>query len=361
MKLIHTADFHLGAGLESNLAPEKARIRRHELSLTFERMAEYAEQNEVSAILIAGDLFDIGTPSGELLDRVLRVVQAHAEIDFFYLRGNHDASFAPFDSEALPKNWHMFGAQWTSYDLGEVVLWGNDSGLTGQPLPALAPDRVHIVMLHGQLRAQTAISCAEDLPEKELFGHGISYLALGHWHSFQSGMLDAKTRFCYPGCPEGRGFDECGEKGFVLLETTESQTEPLSLTFVPFAKRQLYTITLPLDGCNTEGELLSRLNTELEKIPSPEQSLVKLELVGRYPPTFRPDIAYLTAMLESRFWFAKIKNSARMLPNESESLGDISLRGEFLRLVRESDESPDMQSFIAQMGLDALDGKDLQS
>ena len=45
----------------------------------------------------------------------------------------------------------------------------------------------------------------------------IDYLALGHIHGYKEAPLDGRGKYCYPGCLEGRGFDECGKKGFVLL------------------------------------------------------------------------------------------------------------------------------------------------
>lgn len=43
-----------------------------------------------------------------------------------------------------------------------------------------------------------------------------NYLSLGHIHSYKMDSLDRRGVYCYPGCLEGRGFDECGEQGFVL-------------------------------------------------------------------------------------------------------------------------------------------------
>ena len=58
MKLIHCADLHLDSPLEANLPPEKVRGRRAELLSSFAKLVRLADENGVSAILIAGDLFD---------------------------------------------------------------------------------------------------------------------------------------------------------------------------------------------------------------------------------------------------------------------------------------------------------------
>lgn len=63
----------------------------------------------------------------------------------------------------------------------------------------------------------------------DLRGRGIDYLALGHVHSFRQEKLDEQGIWCYSGCLEGRGFDECGTKGYVMLETVAQHLVP---TFV---------------------------------------------------------------------------------------------------------------------------------
>ena len=62
MKIIHLADVHLGSKMESRLPSDKAAKRRNEIRASFLRTAEYAEQNGVTAIIIAGDLFDGNNP-----------------------------------------------------------------------------------------------------------------------------------------------------------------------------------------------------------------------------------------------------------------------------------------------------------
>ena len=50
-----------------------------------------------------------------------------------------------------------------------------------------------------------------------------------------------RDRYCYSGCLEGRGFDECGQKGFVVLDIDDEKLTA-GFSFVPFAYRSLYTL-----------------------------------------------------------------------------------------------------------------------
>ena len=49
----------------------------------------------------------------------------------------------------------------------------------------------------------------------------IDYLALGHIHEYSQGQIDLRGKYAYSGCLEGRGFDELGEKGFILIDVSD--------------------------------------------------------------------------------------------------------------------------------------------
>ena len=78
-------------------------------------------------------------------------------------------------------------------------------------------------MLHGQLSTAKAKDKTEVIPLRDMKNRYIDYLALGHLHDYQSGKLDTRGTWCYSGCLQGRGFDECGEKGYVLLEVEDRE------------------------------------------------------------------------------------------------------------------------------------------
>ena len=51
MKLIHCADLHLDSSMTTHLTKEKAKERKAELLASFNRMMEYADRENVSAVL----------------------------------------------------------------------------------------------------------------------------------------------------------------------------------------------------------------------------------------------------------------------------------------------------------------------
>ena len=129
MKIIHCSDLHLDSKMETNLDKEKARERKNEILITFERMVNYAKENEVKVIIIAGDLFDKNTVTAKVKNTVKNAIYSNPEIDFIYLRGNHDeASFLDEDEE-LPSNLKGFNNEWTTYDeYKDITISGIEFG-----------------------------------------------------------------------------------------------------------------------------------------------------------------------------------------------------------------------------------------
>ena len=106
MKIIHTADIHLGSRMDSRFSKEIADERKAELRNTFKRLVEYAKENDVSVIMLCGDVFDSDRPFKKDKDFFYGIVTANPDIGFLYLKGNHDISDAL--PEELPENLKLF-------------------------------------------------------------------------------------------------------------------------------------------------------------------------------------------------------------------------------------------------------------
>ena len=153
LKIIHCADIHLDSAMTSHFDPETTRKRRDEILLTFEKMVQYAAREKVSAILIAGDLFDAPNTRELTRNAVLHCVTSNPSITFFYLKGNHDDNnfLSVLDRTGrLPGNLMLFDRKWGCYEYGDVAIYGaelSDGG--GGFYEGLAPDadKINIVML----------------------------------------------------------------------------------------------------------------------------------------------------------------------------------------------------------------------
>ena len=217
MKIIHTADIHLGSKMDSRFGKTVSDERKAEVRNTFRRLVEYAKEEGVAVVMLCGDIFDSDRPFKKDKDFFYSVIKSTPEIDFLYLKGNHDTDDKL--PEVLPENLKLFSDKWTSYAYENTVISGTEiTAANASSYPAalsLRKDTLNIVMLHGQ--ASDGAGGSVNL--KKLKNRNIDYLALGHIHKPSEGVLDERGVYVYCGCLEGRGFDETGEHGFVLLDT----------------------------------------------------------------------------------------------------------------------------------------------
>lgn len=357
MKLIHCADLHLDSRMESGLPAEKARERRLELLRTFTRMVERAGERQVEAILLCGDLFDARTISTRAGTCVMDAIVEHPDIMFYYLQGNHDQNSFTAQNRYLPENLKTFGTGWTSYNQGEVTITGAElSEATEETLMeqlTLDGGRINIVMLHGMATEYGDREQSDTFSLRALRGREIDYLALGHVHHFDTGRLDERGVWCYCGCLEGRGFDECGEKGYVELEIHGGKVRP---SFVPFAQRTLHEIPVDITEMMTQEEIQRKIRQELADVPS--KDMVKVLLTGRVSPEAEKDPSWVQKWLEDEYYFLKVRDKTTCLIRLEDYQYDVSLKGEFVRLVLASDLTDREKEEILYRGLHALAGEE---
>ena len=354
MKIIHTSDLHLGSKMDSRFSKEIADERKAELRNTFKRLVEYAKENDVSVIMLCGDVFDSDRPFKKDKDFFYSIVTANPEIDFLYLKGNHDIS----DSiqEELPENLKLFSGQWTTYSYGDVVICGTElsSANSSSYYSSLVLDKekYNIVMLHGQI-SDSFSGGAINL--KKLKNKNIDYLALGHIHKPSQGQIDERGEYVYCGCLEGRGFDEPGEHGFVLLSTEKDKH---THTFVPFAQRKINEIDADITGCKSAYEAYTKVknSTQLNK-----RDLYRINLVGEINFDVDRLADDVERLLADSCCFVSIKDKTRRKIDISQYEKDLSIKGEFIRIVYNNAELDNEEKMtIINCGLKALDGKEIE-
>ncbi len=364
MKIIHCADLHLDSKMTSNLSKEQARERKNEILRTFIHMVDYAEANEVEAILIAGDLFDTRNVSATVRNAVRDAILFHPGIDFLYLKGNHDNDNFLAKLDELPENLKLFGSEWTSYEYeeGGVVVTGlelteENSSYAYNSL-VLPHESYNIVMLHGQIDGYQKKNHAETISLNDLRNKNIDYLALGHVHSCRSGRLDARGIYCYPGCLEGRGFDECGPKGFIVLDIdVDSHTE--GSKFVSCSARTLYTMNVDITGAMTTNDAAKRIEEEINRNHFLSGSLVKILLCGELDVECELNTDYLSELFSDYYYYVKLENGTKLRVNYRDYEKDESLKGEFIRMVLGSELDEERKSEVIRCGIMALSGEEI--
>jgi len=353
MKLIHCADLHLDSKMTTNLSAEQAKERRAEILRTFVHMVEYADAQQVDAVLIAGDLFDTRNVSATARNVVRAAIVDHPNIQFYYLKGNHDNDNFLSKLDEIPSNLNLFGEGWTTYQCGNVTITGveitEENKSTIAHSLVLPHDGYHIVTLHGQL---------EEIGLERLANKNIDYLALGHVHQMQVGRVDTRGMYAYSGCLEGRGFDECGQKGFILLDINEEE-QTATYKFVPLASRTLYELPVDVTGIMNTNEVAQRIERAVNEVQISAKSLVKIRLQGEVDVESEIGLEYLHELFEEYYYCLKIVDETKLLIRFSDYEKDESLKGEFVRMVMQSDLSEAEQAEIIRTGILALSGEEI--
>ena len=340
--------------MSTHFTPTQARERQNELLATFGRMVDYANENNVNVILIAGDLLDTDSGNLRASEYVLSTIRANPNICFLYLVGNHDSNSLILAGDNLPKNLFTFGKKWRSYEFGNVVITGIEIGKNNNIYNSLVldPNKINIVTLHGQeITGQK--KDGEVINIDALKGKNIDYLALGHIHSYKLAPLDNRGVYCYPGCLEGRGFDECGEKGFVLLDITDK----IDYTFIPFASREFVEVNVDITDAITYEQIKNKVLSSISGIP--KENIMRVYLTGTYTTDTQKYIDTLSTELSHNFYFLQIIDRSTLVLPQKDYSRDISLAGEFVRLVKSSNLPQDAQEQILYYGLQAINGKEV--
>ena len=354
MRIIHTSDIHLDSPLTTHLSSDKIRERKRELVATFQRTVERAERLGAIGYIIAGDLFDTEKVTRSSLENIIAIMERVPQINFFYLFGNHEKRMLIESGVELPKNLRLFDDEWTYYRIDDVVIAGRcqTSKDMFQTLK-LDPSRRNIVVLHGELCDRSDEGGAIGI--KEMDALPIDYLALGHYHTYSATSIGARCTAVYSGVPEGRGFDEVGEKGVVMLEVDKFG---IRHEFIKTAKRTLRIQEVDVSSSKRSGDVEEAVASVIRGLS--RDDLVRLVLVGERELTASLDTDAIYDRFKDSFYYFEVKDATRVRISADDFKNDRSLKGEFIRSVIADEAISDtMKEKIIITGLRALLGESI--
>ncbi len=254
IKLLHTADVHLDSPLKSLTLkdPEVGDVVRTATRTAFMRIIDAALEEDVAALLIAGDLFDGSQHSPRtaafLNEQFGRLHEAGIRV--FYIRGNHDAENRIARSVSLPDNVHVFGARkGQKVELAEGI-WIHGVGFAQKTapeslLPKFAPPvpgAVNIGMLHTSLGGAEGHDVYAPVALSELVNHGFDYWALGHIH--KRAAFAENPWVVMPGTPQGRDIGEPGPGSATLITVDDG----ITVREIPTSAVEFRRLSVAIDG-----------------------------------------------------------------------------------------------------------------
>lgn len=186
MKILHTADWHLGKRLESY-------SRLEEQKLVLAEICQIADQHEVDVVLIAGDLFDTFNPSTEAVDlfyKTLKKLSNGGKRPIIAIAGNHDSPERIEAPDPLARECGIFFAGFPDSQLTDCELE------TGVKLNSKAPGMVELslpqykyplrLLLTPYANEQRLRTCF-DSPDKE---QELRDLLSNHWKELADAYCD---------------------------------------------------------------------------------------------------------------------------------------------------------------------------
>lgn len=307
IKLLHAADLHLDSPLMGHSEAQRDFLRQALLEVP-EKIAQLCRIHQCGLLLLSGDLFD-GPYTKESFS-ALRAALEEAGVPTFISPGNHDfcSPDSPWLTEVWPKNVHIFTKaipESVSVPELDCRIYGagfqsmDCSGLL-ENFHAESDERYHIGVFHGD---PTQISSPYNpITVGQVRDSGLEYLALGHIHkrdSFQAGS----TLCAWPGCPMGRGYDETGAKGVLLVTIeeaactqflpldvpqffdleTEAGNSPLAAAaqlLPPIGNRNFYRITFTGYSSGIDVEQLSASFTKFPNLIFRDRTIPETDLWG---------------------------------------------------------------------------------
>ncbi|HEX6867511.1 MAG TPA: DNA repair exonuclease [Candidatus Limnocylindrales bacterium] len=246
LRIIHTADVHLGARHDD--LGEQAAAQRERQFAAFKAAVDLALLEKVDLFLVAGDLFDSNVQPRRSVERVAAELKrlTDARIRSVIIPGTHDC----YDRASIYRAYDLPAMAGAHPDEGMVTVLDPDHPSVHLPtIDAVVHGQVfgtkraphsplreiaaavtaepaatwHIGMVHGSV----AIAGKTDADEvvittEEIAASGLDYLALGHWHSAKLGKAGS-VAYAYSGAPEPVALDQ-DRAGKVLLVTLDERS-----------------------------------------------------------------------------------------------------------------------------------------
>ncbi|RMX08932.1 DNA repair exonuclease [Corticibacter populi] len=284
IRILHTADWQIGRQY-GRFAPEDAAALAEARLGTVERIAALAGEQQVRAVLVAGDVFDAQTVSDRTIRRLFNAMEGFAG-PWILIPGNHDAALA----ESVWSRAARLGAiaPHVRVILQPQVLELPELGLAVLAAP-LTQRQTHsdltgwfdsaetscglrrIGLAHGSVQGLLAddIDSPNPIAADRAARARLDYLALGDWH----GLKCVNERCWYSGTPEQDRFKDNGAGQVLLVDLPENGAPQVEAHAVGQFQWQRWSEALAV------ASDLDRLIERLEQVPA--SAVLELQLAGQ--------------------------------------------------------------------------------
>lgn len=355
LTILHAADLHLDSPFRS-LPAREAQARRQGQRESLERLRDLALEHRADLVLLPGDLFDSQQVYPETLEALSRVL-GELPCPVCIAPGNHDyfSDKSPYAQPIWPENVHIFSSETVAAfafpDLGVTVHgcaftspFRETDPLAGFTAPQ--DGLLHIGCFHGEVGKQSRYA---PIAPESLAQSGLRYAALGHVHAAET--HDGPVAWAYPGCTQGRGFDEVGQKGCYLVRLDGAQA---AFSFCPLPGPRYWALRQDVTG-QEPAAALSALLAEYDR-----EDYLRVTLTGQASGL---DLPALRAFLEPMCRVLELRDETLPPQDIWARREEDTLTGHFLReMAGRLEAAPEEERPALQMalryGLAALEGRE---
>ena len=364
IKIVHTGDIHFDTPFKEVTGLQR-KINKEELKEVFKNIIHFCKSNSVDILLLAGDIFDNFTLNRETLRFIENTLDELITTRVFISPGNHD----PYGENSFyklvkwPKNVHIFtgGLEKVYIEELDANIWGaafKDSYVRESILTGFNGEskNINIMVLHGEIAASRAGNEYNPITIEDIGNSGMDYIALGHRHNY-SGINKSKgTYYSYCGCPQGRGFDELGDKGIVYGYISKGVVE---LEFVKTSIRNYLENKINIGGTYGYEEIKSRILASVNE-DNRKNNFIKIFLEGEISEDLKIDEEILREKLSKDFYFCKVIDNTIYKYNLEEISKGYSIKGIFTKKLinelelAETDEEKEIIMMALKYGISSL-------
>lgn len=301
-RFVHAADIHLDSPLRSLALrnPELAGLIGNATRRAFVRIIDLCLDEQVDALLLAGDLYDGDQTSMKtarfLAEQIRRLHEASIRV--FIIRGNHDALSRITKELVFPDSVKVFGGRAEAIEVDRargdfpVVIHGLSfaqshvaDSLIGKYKP-LVEAAVNIGILHTSLAGASEHDLYAPCSLADLQATGFRYWALGHVH--KRSVTDGNCTIVMPGMPQGRDINEAGPKSVTLVTVADDRSIRIEERITGIA--QFERIPIDATGVDNWRDLVAALASAMERARegvASEHLVARLRLTGKTPLAWR--------------------------------------------------------------------------
>lgn len=367
LRIIHTADVHLGARHDD--LGEQASAQRERQFAAFVATVDLAISSKADLVLIAGDLFDSNTQPRRSIERVADQLKrlGTARIRTVVVPGTHDC----YDRASIYRAYDLKGLSGSGPDddwvtvltpaRASIHLPAIDAVVHGpvfatkkaphSPLrdlaAAVAKAKATATWQIGVLHGSVLIPGKTDrddvvITTDEIAASGLDYLALGHWHAARQAKAGSVT-YAYAGAPEPVALDQdrAGKVLRIELEATASG-RTITVEEEVVGRTRVERLDLDAAGITSQPALIDSLRRKGDP-----DLVLDARIVGVRPDELDLHVDEIEAALAGAFLKARVRDVSSPALTEGLLPSPDTIAGSFIR---------DMEARIAELEAAGGDG-----